>query len=287
MVFRKLRAYGELVMFSHTIFSFSFAIVAILLMSKNYAIELTTFIWIIVALLSARTGANALNRVIDANIDTLNPRTANRQIPQNRISIKEVMLLVLTCFAIMIYAASQLNTLSLLLAPIALFLMIIYSYTKRFTWLCHLILGLTCACAPVGAIIAITGQISFLALVIGAANIFWVAGFDIMYGAQDYDFDIAHGLYSIPAYFGVKNALLIARLFHLITFFALLLLYFIANKNLNIFYLFGLSIIGALFIYQHKIISSQNLKQVKLASYHVNQIISVVFLFFSTLAIVV
>lgn len=287
MVFRKLRAYGELVMFSHTIFSFSFAIVAILLMSKNYAIELTTFIWIIVALLSARTGANALNRVIDANIDTLNPRTANRQIPQNRISIKEVMLLVLTCFAIMIYAASQLNTLSLLLAPIALFLMIIYSYTKRFTWLCHLILGLTCACAPVGAIIAITGQISFLALVIGAANMFWVAGFDIMYGAQDYDFDIAHGLYSIPAYFGVKNALLIARLFHLITFFALLLLYFIANKNLNIFYLFGLSIIGALFIYQHKIISSQNLKQVRLASYHVNQIISVVFLFFSTLAIVV
>lgn len=272
----KILDYGTLVMFSHTIFSLSFALISMLIAGNN-KLNFHTIFWILIAFLGARTGANALNRVIDAEIDARNPRTATRQIPQGLMNKKEILIFVIICFAIMVFAAYKLNTICLILSPIALFLMTIYSYTKRFTWACHIVLGITSAAAPVGAWLAVTGKISLLPLVMGAANTLWVAGFDIIYGAQDYDFDTTNGIHSIPARFGVKNALLISRVFHIIALSCLFLVGLLA-KELGIIYYIGLSIIAVLFIIQHKLVSPDNLKNVKVASYNVNQVISIVFL---------
>ena len=272
----KVLDYGTLVMFSHTIFSLSFALISMLLAGNN-RLSLSTIFWILIAFLSARTGANALNRVIDAEIDARNPRTATRQLPQGLMNKNEILIFVLICFVIMVFAAYKLNTICLILSPIALFLMTIYSYTKRFTWACHLVLGITSAAAPVGAWLAVTGKISLLPLVMGAANTLWVAGFDIIYGAQDYEFDTANGIHSIPARFGVKNALIISRAFHIIALISLFLVGSLTSE-LGVIYYIGLAIISILFIIQHKMVSPDNLKNVKVASYNVNQVISIVFL---------
>lgn len=272
----KILDYGTLVMFSHTIFSLSFALISMLIAGNN-KLNFHTIFWILIAFLGARTGANALNRVIDAEIDAKNPRTATRQLPQGLMNKKEIIIFVIICFAIMVFAAYKLNTICLILSPIALFLMTIYSYTKRFTWACHIVLGITSAAAPVGAWLAVTGKISLLPLVMGTANTLWVAGFDIIYGAQDYDFDTTNGIHSIPARFGVKNALLISRVFHIIALSCLFLVGLLAPE-LGIIYYIGLSIIAVLFVIQHKLVSPDNLKNVKVASYNVNQVISIVFL---------
>lgn len=272
----KIMDYGTLVMFSHTIFSLSFALISMLLAGSG-KLDFKTIFWIIVAFLGARTGANALNRVIDAEIDAKNPRTSTRQLPQGLMKKKEILIFVIICFGIMIFAAYMLNPICLILSPIALFLMIIYSYTKRFTWACHIVLGITSAAAPVGAWLAVTGKITLLPLVMGAANTLWVAGFDIIYGAQDYKFDTENGIHSIPAKFGVKNALLISRLFHVVALTCLFLVG-ILTPQLGVIYYSGLVIIAILFIVQHKLVSPENLKNVKVASYNVNQVISIVFL---------
>ena len=280
MVFNKIikRAndYGTLVMFSHTIFSLSFALISMVLASKGMPSFYVVF-WILVAFMGARTGANAINRVIDANIDAENPRTALRQLPQGLMKKKEVIIFTIVCFLVMILAAIMLNPLCLILSPIALFLLIIYSYTKRFTFLCHLVLGVTSAAAPVGAWIAVTGTISWLPLFMGAANTLWVAGFDVIYGSQDYDFDIANGIHSIPASFGVSNALHIAAFFHAATIVFLLIVGILSDK-LGLIYYLGLIVISVLFILEHKMVSPDNLSNVKVASYSINQLISITFL---------
>lgn len=280
----KINDYGTLVMFSHTIFSLSFALISMLLASSGLP-KFRTLFWILVAFMGARTGANAINRVIDAEIDAKNPRTANRQIPQGLIKKKEVVLFTVGCFSIMLVGATMLNPLCVILSPIAIFLMSIYSYTKRFTWACHLVLGITSAAAPVGAWIAVTGEIGLLPLFMGAANTLWVAGFDIIYGAQDYEFDRANGIHSIPARFGVRNALYIARVFHLVAWISLVIVGLLSPK-LGIIYDVGLAIIGALFILEHKLVSPTNLTNVKVASYNINQVISIVFLSFGLLGVI-
>lgn len=277
-LFKKINDYGVLVMFSHTIFSLSFALISMLLAGKGNLNFMLIF-WIIVAFMGARTGANAINRVIDAEIDKRNPRTATRQIPQGLMKKGEVIIFSIICFLIMVFAAWKINLLCFVLSPIALFLMIIYSYTKRFTYLCHLVLGVTSAAAPVGAWLAVTGKISLIPLAMGAANTLWVAGFDIIYGAQDYDFDVKNGINSIPARFGVKNGLLISRAFHILALLFLIVVGLL-SKELGIIYYIGLLIISILFIVQHKLVSPDNLKNVKIASYNVNQVISIVFLIF-------
>ena len=275
-LFKKVNDYGILVMFSHTIFSLSFALISMLLAGQG-KLDFRVIFWILVAFMGARTGANALNRVIDAEIDAKNPRTATRQLPQGLMNKKEVLVFVFICFAIMVFAAWKLNTICLILSPIALFLMTIYSYTKRFTWMCHIVLGITSAAAPVGAWLAVTGEVSLIAIAMGAANTLWVAGFDIIYGAQDYDFDTKNGIHSIPAKFGVKNALLISRAFHVLALMFLIIVG-ILSTELGVIYYVGLTIISGLFILQHKLVSPENLKNVKIASYNINQVISIVFL---------
>lgn len=273
---RKVHDYGVLVMFSHTIFSLSFALISMLLAGGGLPGPSTVF-WILTAFLGARTGANALNRAIDAEIDGRNPRTAMRQIPRGLLGKREVVVFSAVCFIVMVVAAAMLNPLCALLSPVALALMAGYSYTKRFTWACHLVLGVTSAAAPVGAWIAVTGRISWAALFMGAANTLWVAGFDIIYGAQDYDWDVANGIHSIPARFGVRNGLRIAAAFHLATL-VLLVLVGLLSPRLGVVYYSGLAVIAALFVREHTLVSPDNLANVKLASYGLNQIISIVFL---------
>jgi 4-hydroxybenzoate polyprenyltransferase len=273
---KKVHDYGILVMFSHTIFSLSFALISMLLVSKGLPSPYTMF-WILVAFMGARTGANAINRVIDAKIDAKNPRTATRQLPQGLMNKKEVILFSIVCFLVMVAAAAMLNPLCLLLSPIALLLMVIYSYTKRFTWACHLVLGVTSAAAPVGAWLAVSGEITWLPLFMGAANTLWVSGFDIIYGSQDYDFDTANGIHSMAERFGVKNALHVAAAFH-----ALAIMFLIAvgilSPQLDIIYYIGLFLIALLFIIEHRLVSPTNLTNVKVASYSINQLVSIVFL---------
>ncbi len=271
-------------MFSHTIFSLSFALIAMLLAAEGLP-SLDTMFWILVAFMGARTGANAINRVIDAEIDAKNARTANRQIPSGLMNKKEVIIFTMICFMVMVLGALQLNTLCFILSPLAIFLMTIYSYTKRFTWACHLVLGITSAAAPVGAWLAVTGKISLLPLLMGAANTLWVAGFDVIYGAQDYEFDKAHGIHSIPARFGVRKALMIARVFHALAW-VILVAIGLMSKQLNVIYEIGMLVIGILFIIEHKLVSPDNLTNVKIASYQINQVISIVFLICGVLATV-
>lgn len=274
----KLKDYGKLVMFSHTIFSLSFALVSMVLAAKGIP-SIEKIFWILICFMGARTGANAINRVIDAKIDAKNPRTASRQIPKGEVKKGEVIIFTAICFFVMILGAYKLNPICLLLSPIALFLMIIYSYCKRFTFLCHLVLGVTCSCAPVGAWLAITGELSLIPLVMGVANTLWVAGFDIIYGSQDYEFDKKNGLHSIPVQFGVKNALYISAFFHSVTIVCLIFIG-VLSPQLESIFLVGIIIIGGLFVKEYKMISPSNLTNANIASYSINQLVSIVLLVF-------
>lgn len=277
---KKIQDYGILVMFTHTIFSLSFAMISMLLAARGLP-SLHRIFWILLAFLSSRTGANALNRLIDAEIDSMNPRTKFRQLPQGLISRREVLVFSLVCFALLVLSAGMLNPLCLLLSPLAIFLMTIYSYTKRFTFTCHIILGITSASAPVGAWLAITGKIDWLPLFIGAANTLWVAGFDIIYGAQDYEFDRLNGLHSIPVTFGVKYGLYISSLFHFMAICSLILVGLLCGTTqLGLLYYVGLAIISILLIIEHRIVTPDNLTHAKFASYSINQLVSVLFLIF-------
>jgi len=278
MVLKKLKSYGELVMFSHTLFSLPFALIGMIWAARGLPSAVTIF-WILIALIGARNGANALNRIVDKNIDKKNPRTANRHMPKGLVKDYEVLAIVIFCFSIFIIAAYMLNPLCFMLSPVALFLFIIYSYTKRFTWICHIILGITCGGAPVGAWLAVTGKFALAPIVLGVIVTLWVAGFDIIYATQDIEFDRKVGLFSIPAKFGLNGALYISSLFHFIMILLLLSLYFIMNTGL--IYLVGIFISAILLAFEHYIVSPSNEKTMKIASYHINQIVSVLIFVFT------
>lgn len=289
-VIRKISDYGTLVMFSHSIFSLSFAVISMLLASNGLP-SLWKVLWILLAFMGARTGANAINRAIDAEIDKLNPRTSVRQIPQGQVSKREAYGLAAVSFAIMLVSAAMLNMLCLILAPIALVFMTGYSYTKRFTWLCHIILGVTTAAAPVGAWIAVTGSLSVTPLIMGIANTLWVAGFDVIYGIQDYEFDKANNLRSIPVKFGIRRALHISSTFHLVSCIFLLVLGII-SRQLGTIYFTGLLVITVLFAIEHSLVANvrkpddTRAEVYSFTSYSLNQIISIVFLTASLLEII-
>lgn len=282
MVFSKLKTYGKLVMFSHTLFSLPFALIS-MFWAANGLPEFRVVFWILVALFGARNGANALNRLIDKDIDAKNPRTASRHLPTGVVKVYEVYGIIIACFLLLVLAAFMLNPLCIKLLPLAIFLFIIYSYTKRFTWACHLVLGIACGGAPVGAWIAVRGAIGWPSLLLGAVVTFWVSGFDIIYGTQDFNFDRANGIFSIPARFGIKNALRISALFHVIAVIILIYLYFL--MDMGWLYLIGVAIITFLLFVEHKIVAPDNLKNIKIASYSINEIVSIVFFIFSALDI--
>ena len=280
MVLKKLKNYGELVMFSHTLFSLPFALIGMIWAAEGLP-SATTIFWILIALIGARNGANALNRIVDKDIDKKNPRTANRHLPKGIVKDYEVYGIVVLCFLIFVLAAYMLNPLCFMLSPVALFLFIIYSFTKRFTWLCHLVLGITCGGAPVGAWLAVTGKFALAPIILGAVVTLWIAGFDIIYATQDIEFDRNIGLFSIPVKFGLKGALYISTFFHFIMILLLISLYFIIHTGW--IYLFGIFISSILLAIEHYIVSPSNEKKMKIASYNINQVVSVLICIFTML----
>ncbi len=269
---KKIKDYSSLVMFEHTIFALPFAYFSLFLASGGWP-TFNNFFWITAAMIGARNGANAWNRVADYRIDKLNQRTKNREIPSGKVKKKEAVLLTIFCFILLLAAALNLDPLAIKLMPPAVIFICFYSYTKRFTWTCHLILGAAVALAPLGTWIAVQGNLTVGIVMLASVHALWVAGFDIIYATQDYDFDRENDINSIPAEFGIEMGLKIAKGLHFLTVIIMFSLpYFFSY--LGLIYLSGVLLVTLLLIYEHQLISPKDLSQVTIASYSINQIIS-------------
>jgi 4-hydroxybenzoate polyprenyltransferase len=266
---------GDAVIVRHTLFSLPFALVAILLETGGHP-ALRPLLLILVAAASARNAANALNRVIDAEIDARNPRTAGRHVPTGRLSRKELMLFAGVMIAMLVVATAMLNWLCVALLPLAAVLIGGYSYTKRFTWLCHYWLGVTCAAAPMGAFVALSGRFEPGYFALAGAVALWVAGFDILYAIQDIDFDRREGVYSIPARFGANGARLISAVSHLGTVIGLAILPLF--WKLSWAYTAGIALAAGLLVTEHIVIRGGTERHVRIASYSINEILPLVVL---------
>ncbi len=268
---QKLRTYLEMIRFSHTVFALPFALMGAVLAAGGIPAG-RALSWILVAMVGARSGAMGMNRIADRHLDAMNPRTRRRAIPQGRIAAGEALAFVLVSFGIFLLAAWMLNPLCFTLAPGAIVVLAGYSYTKRFTVLSHVILGLSLGLAPLGAWIAVTGAIALAPLVLGAAVLFWVAGFDVVYALLDVEFDRQTGLFSLPARFGEQRGLAVARLFHGLTVLCLGLL--IPLLDLGRVYAAGLVLAAGLLVYQHILLRRHGLTKVEVACFNVNAILS-------------
>jgi len=276
-VSEKIVLYLRMIKFPHSVFALPFAFTGAIIAAEGIP-PLGKIFWITLAMVGARSGAMGLNRIIDRKIDQANPRTSNREIPRGLIMVSEAVLFSMLSFAVFVFAAYMLNPLCLKLSPIAIAVLFIYSYTKRFTWTTHFILGLALSAAPIGAWIAVKGTFDLKILPIAVAIIFWLAGFDTFYALQDIEFDKSYGLYSIPRRFGVKRALALARIFHLITFS--LLLFSGVLFKLGIFYWLGMMVVAGMFIYEHSLVKENDLSKLDIAFFNMNGYISItVFVF--------
>ncbi len=276
-VFQRFTLYLRMIKFSHSVFALPFAFTSALMAASGVP-TLRQIFWIAVAMVGARSGAMGLNRLIDRKIDSENPRTSGRELPKGVIGIGETIVFVAVSFGVMIAAAAMLNRLCLLLSPVALAVLFLYSYTKRFTWLSHFVLGICISAAPLGAWIAIRGSLSPSVIPLAVAVVFWLAGFDVLYALQDLDFDRRYGLYSIPKRFGIRRSLLLARIFHAISYLLLVLNGVIFG--LGGFYWAGMCITACLFLYEHSLIKENDLSRLDMAFLNMNGYISMsVFLF--------
>ncbi|MBC8414170.1 MAG: UbiA family prenyltransferase [Nitrospira sp.] len=279
-VLHKLSDYLHLIKFSHSVFALPFAFTAALIAADGIP-SMAQIFWITLAMVGGRSGAMGMNRIIDKKIDSLNPRTKDRELPRGVITSGEAFLFTLFSFAVLVLAAYQLNPLCLMLSPVVVLILFSYSYTKRFTWLCHIVLGVTLALAPLGAWIAVRGTFSMEILPLSLAILFWVAGFDALYGLQDLEFDKKHGLYSIPSRFGVKASLLIAKCLHVAT--VILLISLIPVFDLSYFYMTGIAAATGLLIYEHSLLKATDLSRLNMAFFNMNGYISVTVFVFTLL----
>ncbi len=282
MACRKLRIFLGMIKFEHTIFALPFAYLGALLAAGGWP-TLPELGWITLAMIGARTAAMSLNRLIDRHIDALNPRTAGRALPRGLLTVAEVWLYTFLSFGLLFYAALRLNWLCVQLMPIAVLVLVIYSYTKRWTWACHLVLGLADALAPVGAWVAIRAAIDLPAVILGLGMGSWVAGFDIIYACQDYDFDRRYGVHSIPARFGKARALSIARGLHALAVLMLALVGLLLH--LGLIYFLGVTLAAAILIYEHRMVSPGDLSRLNLAFLNLNGYLSVLMFIFTFLAL--
>ncbi|MDB4867050.1 MAG: 4-hydroxybenzoate octaprenyltransferase [Cohnella sp.] len=285
---RKIRIILDMIKFEHTLFALPFAFVGALLGAVTVQRRLPDWSeigWILLAMVGARSAAMGLNRLIDKAIDARNPRTAIRALPAGLLRSGEVLLFIIVSFVLLFWAASQLNSLSVKLLPIAVFMTVIYSYTKRFTWLCHIVLGLTIGLAPLGGWVAVTGQVTIPALILYVTVALWTAGFDVIYACQDVEIDRKEGLYSIPARFGIARGLAIARVFHALTAlgFALLLLL----TDLSWWYFAGIVVAGALLLNEHRMVKPNDLSKLNAAFFTMNGVLSAVVFAFTFIDLVV
>ncbi|GFO58503.1 4-hydroxybenzoate octaprenyltransferase [Geomonas silvestris] len=272
ILYARIRVFLEMIKFSHTIFALPFAFTGALLAARGLPTPAQAG-WILLAMVGARTAAMGLNRVIDAEIDARNPRTATRAIPAGLLSRAAVWVFIALSVALMLLAAGMLNPLCLYLSPVALAFLLLYSYCKRFTALAHVVLGICLAGAPLGAWIAIRGAVELPALLLGLGVLFWVAGFDVLYALQDLDFDRAAGLHSIPAALGVTGSLWTARFFHLAALGFLGALYLVLG--LGPWFLAGLAAACAMLLYEHWLLRGGDLGKLDAAFFNMNGYISV------------
>lgn len=280
MVFKKIRIFLEMIRFEHTIFALPFAYVGAFLTGRGIS-DLPGLLWITLAMVGARTAAMSLNRIIDRHLDAKNPRTAGRALPKGLLSTAEVWIYVFLSFAVLLYAARQLSPLAFRLFPIAVLVLSTYSFTKRFSWTCHLFLGAALGLAPLGSWIALTGRFDLAPVLLALGVLFWVAGFDIIYACDDYDFDRKEGIYSIPARFGIKKALTVSAAFHIIA--PLLFLASGLVLNLGVFYLAGVGIAVAILFRQHILVRPDDLSHAGVAFFNMNGILSIVIFVFTFL----
>jgi 4-hydroxybenzoate polyprenyltransferase len=266
-----------MIKWEHSIFVLPFALSGAMLAAHGLP-GAHDLVWIVVAMVAARSAAMAFNRLADVAIDAANPRTRTRALPAGLLNASFVATFVAISCAVFVLAAAQLNRLTLLLSPIALAILLAYSYTKRFTRWSHLVLGFAMGIAPSAAWIAVRGSLDPRILLLTAAVTFWGAGFDILYACQDYDFDRQSGLHSVPRYFGIARALWIARAFHL-TMLVLLGLLLVAF-GLGKLAIVGVALVACLLIYEHSLVSADDLSKLNAAFFTMNGVISVVFFVF-------
>ena len=274
-----MKKYLSLIKFSHTIFAMPFALIGFFLATKSNEFEWIILLYVVFCMIFARSAAMAFNRYIDRDIDVANERTAQvREIPNGTITSKNALIFVIINSLLFATTTYLINSLCFALSPIALFVILGYSYTKRFTALCHLILGLGLALAPIGAYLAVSGRFDILPLLFSAVVLFWVSGFDIIYSLQDEEFDKKQKLHSIPVLVGTKNALNLSKILHFLTFSALSIAGIFGDFSL--YYWIGFGIFTTLLIYQHILVKHNDLSKINLAFFTTNGIASVIFGFF-------
>lgn len=276
-VLRNLHVTLEMIKWEHSVFALPFALCGAMLAAGGVPSG-HSLLWIVMAMISARSAAMAFNRLADVSMDAANPRTQARALPAGTLTPSFVAIFVIVSCAIFVLAAWQLNRLAFALSPVALLILLLYSYTKRFTRWSHLVLGVALGIAPAGAWIAVRGSLDPRILLLTAAVTFWVAGFDVLYSCQDYEFDRRFGLHSIPRYTGVAAALWIARIFHLLML--ILLLSFVLVFSLGKVALVGVAVVALLLAYEHSLVSAKDLSKLNAAFFTMNGVISVVFFFF-------
>ena len=281
---KKIAILLEMIKFKHTVFALPFALMGAFLSARGVP-DLASFAWIILAMVGARTCAMGFNRIVDREYDRLNPRTASRALPARTVKLPEAWTMVILAAALFFFACYNLNRLTLILSPFALGLTLFYSLTKRFTWLCHVVLGLALAFSPLGGWVAVSGSLQEYPYVLSMAVIFWVAGFDTVYACLDADFDAKIGLFSLPARFGRQKAFRIAVRFHLIAFILFVLTGILSR--LNFLYYLGIVLTGAALFYQHIVVNPRDLSRIKLSFFTMNGIISLTLFVATWLSLVV
>jgi len=275
-IWQKLKTTLAMIKFEHTLFALPFAFLGAILAADGLP-TLRQIIWITVAMVGARSAAMTFNRIIDRDIDAANPRTANRELPSGKLSVPFAWAFLYISIGIFVLASYSLNWLTFALSPVALVFVLGYSYAKRFTAFAHLLLGSALAISPSAAWIAVRGDLfDERPILLSLFVMIWTAGFDVLYACQDFDYDREHGLRSIPARFGVKNALWIARLFHFQSFIVLVLLYF--ATGLHGLALVGVVAVGALFVYQHTLVKPHDLSKMNAAFFTTNAFVSAILL---------
>ena len=275
-IWEKLRTTLAMIKFEHTLFALPFAFLGAILAAEGMP-GWSQLLWITVAMVGARSAAMTFNRIIDKDYDAANPRTAGRELPTGKLSVGFAWVFLYVSIIVFLIASYSLNWMTFALSPVALIFVLGYSYAKRFTAFAHLLLGAALAISPSAAWIAVRGSLwDEVPILLSLFVLIWTAGFDVLYACQDFEYDRSHGLRSIPARFGIKNALWIARLFHFQAFIVLLLLYL--ATGLSWVSLVGVIAVGALFIYQHVLVKAHDLSRMNAAFFTTNAFVSVILL---------
>ena len=269
---KKIQILLEMIKFKHTVFALPFALTGAFLAAHGTP-KLGTVFWMVLAMVGARTCAMGFNRIVDSRFDKANPRTAGRALPTGEVEIAEAWTMVVLSGLLFFYACLSINRLTLYLSPLALFLALFYSLTKRFTSLCHIVLGTALALSPLGGWVAVTGEFGSYPVVLSVGVVFWVAGFDTIYACLDADFDKKIGLYSLPARMGRHNAFRLAVFFHVLAFIFFVLTGIV--YGLNYFYYIGIVLTAAALFYQHILVNPKDLSRIQEAFFSMNGFISV------------